>query len=100
KWFDAVTELQIQHHYLPDCIYNMDESGFAVGTSQSSRLLVNIRDDSSWKVISGRQEWIPAIECVSAIGVAIPPLVNFKAKTHQLSLDSIRYTSRLEILNK
>jgi len=47
KWFDAVTELQIQHHYPPDCIYNMDESGFAVGTSQSSRVLVNIRKDSS-----------------------------------------------------
>ncbi|KYG39827.1 hypothetical protein M433DRAFT_161247, partial [Acidomyces richmondensis BFW] len=58
----------------------MDESGFAVGTSQSSRVLVNIREDSSWKVISGRQEWITAIECVSAIGVAIPPLVIFKAK--------------------
>ena len=32
-WFDAVTELHIQHFYTSDCIYNMDESGFAVGTS-------------------------------------------------------------------
>jgi hypothetical protein len=79
-WFDAVTELQIQHHYSPNCIYNMDESGFAVGTSQSSRALVNVREQSSWKVINGRQEWITAIECVSAAGVAIPPLVIFKAK--------------------
>jgi hypothetical protein len=58
----------------------MDESGFAVGDSQSSRALVNIREDSSWKVINGRQEWITAIECVSATGVAIPPLIIFKAK--------------------
>ncbi|KYG40015.1 hypothetical protein M433DRAFT_98540, partial [Acidomyces richmondensis BFW] len=79
-WFDAVTELQIQHRYTPDCIYNMDESGFAVGASQSSRVLVNLREESSWKVISGRQEWITAIECVSAAGVVIPPLVIFKAK--------------------
>jgi hypothetical protein len=79
-WFDAVTELRIQHHYPPECIYNMDESGFAVGTSQSSRVLVNVREQSSWKVISGRQEWITAIECISAAGVAIPPLVIFKAK--------------------
>jgi hypothetical protein len=79
-WFKAVTELYIEHQYTPECIYNMDESGFAVGTSQSSRALVNIREQSSWKVINGRQEWITAIECISASGIAIPPLVIFKAK--------------------
>ena len=79
-WFDAVTELCVQHGYAPDHIYNMDESGFAVGDSQSSRALVNIREKSSWKVISGRQEWITAIECISASGRAVPPLVIFKAK--------------------
>jgi len=79
-WFEAVTELCLQHQYPPQRIYNMDESGFAVGDSQSSRVLVNIREKSSWKVISGRQEWITAIECVSASSVAIPPLVIFKAK--------------------
>ena len=79
-WFEAVTELRLQHQYTPDCIYNMDESGFAVGDSQSSRALVNVRERSSWKVISGRQQWITAIECVSAAGAALPPLIIFKAK--------------------
>jgi DDE superfamily endonuclease/Tc5 transposase DNA-binding domain len=79
-WFEAVTELRIEHQYAPDRIFNMDESGFAVGDSQSSRALVNIREDSSWKVINGRQEWITAIECISAAGAAIPPLIIFKAK--------------------
>jgi hypothetical protein len=58
----------------------MDKSGFAVGTSQSSRALVSIHEQSSWKVVNGRQEWITVIECISATGVAIPPLVIFKAK--------------------
>jgi hypothetical protein len=79
-WFDAVTELIIEHQYTPERIYNMDESGFAVGDSQCSRALVNVREDSSWKVVSGRTEWITAIECVSAAGEAIPPLLIFKAK--------------------
>ena len=79
-WFDAVTEVRIAHHYRPECIYNMDESGFAVGASQSSRALVSVRERSSWKVIAGRQEWITAIECISAAGVAIPPLIIFKAQ--------------------
>jgi hypothetical protein len=46
-WFDAMTELRIAHHYLPECIYNMDESGFAVGASQSSGALVSVREKSS-----------------------------------------------------
>ena len=79
-WFRAVTELSLQYQYTSDRIYNMDESGFAVGESQSSRALVNIREKSSWKVIAGRQEWITALECISAAGVPLPPLAIFKAK--------------------
>jgi hypothetical protein len=80
RWFDAVTEVWIENQYAPDDVYNMDESGFAVGASQSSRALVNIREASSWKQIGGRQEWITAIECVSAAGIAVAPLLIFKAK--------------------
>ncbi|KYG40615.1 hypothetical protein M433DRAFT_160164, partial [Acidomyces richmondensis BFW] len=35
-WFDAVTELFLQHQYPAERTYNMDESGFAIGASQSS----------------------------------------------------------------
>ena len=79
SWFEAVTSLMLQHQYPPSRIYNMDESGFAIGDSQSSRALINIREETSWKVISGRQEWVTAIECVNALGTALPPLVIFKA---------------------
>jgi hypothetical protein len=53
-WFEAVTELYLQHQYDSERVCNMDESGFAVGESQSSRALVNVCEKSSWKVISGR----------------------------------------------
>jgi len=78
-WFEAVTETRLQHQYQLEHVYNMDESGFAIGDSQSSRALINVRENSSWKVIQGRQEWITAIECISASGTAIPPLIIFKA---------------------
>jgi hypothetical protein len=58
----------------------MDESGFAVGASQSFRALVNIRESSGWKQIGSRQEWMTAIECGSAAGVTVPLLLIFKAK--------------------
>ena len=46
-WFEAVTEVRFQYQHSPDRVYNMDESGFAVGESQSSRALVNVQENSS-----------------------------------------------------
>ena len=36
-WFDAVAEICSEYCYPPEHRYNMDESGYAVGASQSSR---------------------------------------------------------------
>lgn len=58
----------------------MDETGFAVGATQSTRIIVDSTQKSSWKATPGRQEWITAIECVDAAGGALPPMVIFKAK--------------------
>ena len=58
----------------------MDKSGFAVGESQSSRALVNVREKSSWKVVLGRQEWITAIKYIGANRIAVLLLIIFKAK--------------------
>ena len=69
-----------EHRYPPEHRYNMDESGFAVGASQLSRALVNIRKKQSWKVIQGKQEWITPIECVNATGATLSPLLIFKAQ--------------------
>jgi hypothetical protein len=56
RWFDVVTEFFQEHQYPPERVYDMDESGFTVGTSQTSRTLVNVREKSNWKVVHGRQE--------------------------------------------
>ena len=66
------------HHYPPECIYNMDESGSIFVAGQSSRALVSVLGNASWKMIVGRQELISTIEGVSAAGAAIPLLIIFK----------------------
>lgn len=100
-WFDAVSAICAEHRYSPQHCYNMDESGFTIGESQSSRALVNLREKSSWKVIQGRQEWVTAIECISVAGTALPPLLIFKAKhTNSAWIPEGRDTFGLEILNK
>jgi len=79
-WFDAVTTIRVQYQYASNRVFNMDEVGSAVGTSQTSRVLVNALELSRWKSVPGRQEWVTTIECVSASSRALPPLLIFKAK--------------------
>jgi hypothetical protein len=75
-----MTELHLQHQYNPERVYNTGESGSAVRESQSSKALINACERSTWKVISGRQEWITVIECIDAAGRAIPSLTISKAR--------------------
>ncbi|RAL63594.1 hypothetical protein DID88_003638 [Monilinia fructigena] len=58
----------------------MDETGFGVGTTQSTRIIVDSTQKSNWKVTAGKQEWITAFECVNAAGKALSPMVIFKAQ--------------------
>ena len=75
SYFDALTTLFLENAYLPDDIYNFDESGFSIGTSISTRVLTNTNKKRPRKVVPGRQEWITAIESISATGRALPPLL-------------------------
>lgn len=79
-FFDALTNLFLENSYPPDAIFNVDETGFALGTTLSSKVLIDKTVSKGLKKIAGRQEWITALECVSATGTPLPPLVIFKAK--------------------
>jgi hypothetical protein len=79
-YFDALSTLFLENSYLPDDVYNFDESGFAIGTSISTRVLTNTNEKRPRKVVPGRQEWITAIECISALGRALPPLIIYKGE--------------------
>jgi hypothetical protein len=79
-YFDALTDLFLENPYPSDAIFNVDETGFALGTTLPSKVLIRRGDTIAFKKISGRQEWITAIECIGASGIALPPLLIFKAK--------------------
>jgi hypothetical protein len=79
-YFNALTDLFLKNSYPPNAIFNVDETGFALGTTLPSKVLIRGGDTRAFKKISGRQEWITAIECIRASGIALPPLLIFKAK--------------------
>ncbi|EIW69778.1 hypothetical protein TREMEDRAFT_30156 [Tremella mesenterica DSM 1558] len=85
RWFTEMSALRNQYHYLPENIYNMDETGYNIGTTLSSQVMTVAEGDKSVKAKvvkaqKGRQEWVTAIKCVSAVGQALPPIIIFKGK--------------------
>ena len=59
----------------------MDETGFAIGSSQSNRVIIDNTLRTRYMVETGRQEWVSIVECICGDGTALSPLVIFKAKT-------------------
>ena len=58
----------------------MDESGFGVGESQNTRVLVPIDRTQRYKVVAGKQEWVAVIECINAAGGFLTPMIIFKGR--------------------
>ena len=79
-WFDAykslITELKIENYNT----YNMDETGFSIGTMQSTRIIVDSTLRTRFQAHPGRQEWVSAVECICMDGTAIEPLIIFKGQ--------------------
>jgi len=53
SYFDALSTLFLEASYLPDDIYNFDESGFSLGISISIRVLTNSKKKTPRKKIPG-----------------------------------------------
>jgi hypothetical protein len=52
----------------------MDETGFAIRTSQSSHVVIDTTLRTRYKVEPGRQEWVSIAECICADGSFLSPL--------------------------
>ena len=67
--------------FMSENIYNMDETGFPLDIIQKAQVIVDSSIRMKYQSQSDRQEWITAVECVSADGISIPPLIIFKGET-------------------
>ena len=80
KWFDHFSQVVAQHQISTENIYNIDESGFSIGEIKGAQVVVNKTLMTKYLAHPGRQEWVTVVECISADGSSIPPLVIFKGK--------------------
>jgi len=52
--------------------------GCSIGTVQHDQVVVDDSFFTIYEAQPGRQEWVTAIECISATGERIPPMVIFQ----------------------
>jgi len=85
RWLNTVQEILHQYNIRQKDVYNIDKTGFAIGSIQAACVLIDARLRSKIQAQLGRQEWVTAIECICADGTVIKPLIIFRGE--QLSTD-------------
>lgn len=80
SYFDGLSKAIRKEHYPASAIYNVDETGFSLGSTRRSIVLLDKKYKKRGKKQAGRREWITAIECISASEVALPPTLIFKGE--------------------
>ena len=83
-------------------VYNMDESGFAIGEKEAGRCIIDATVREKFQAKPGRQEWVSVVKCICADGNVVPPLVSFKGEklSRQWILASIHGSWRFDCNSK
>jgi hypothetical protein len=96
SYFDNLGELLRKHKYLPSTICNVDETGFSIGSSRKSVVLLDQLNQRREKKQPGRQEWITCLVC-QCLGGDPTSVSNFQRRKPQFRMDSGRNARRLEV---
>jgi hypothetical protein len=78
KLFEELLEVLIKEN-----IYNMDETGIMLGIQNRMRCVVDINVKNRIRKSSQTRESATIIECISASGMVLSPMVIIAAKTHR-----------------
>jgi hypothetical protein len=78
SYFDGLSKAIQREQYPPSAIFNVNETSFSLRSTRKSVVLLNKKYKKRGKQQAGRQEWITAIECISAIGVTLLLTLIFK----------------------
>lgn len=82
-WFDLIGKELANPDILPDNVYNMDETGVLLGHAATVKMLVHRMDTRRHRGTGVKRVLVTAIECVSAAGEVLPPLIIWPSSTHR-----------------
>ena len=82
-YFERILSVIDEYNIRKENMYNMDESGFAIGTIEASKVIIDTQSSSNLiyhQAQPSRQEWVTSVEYICADGSALPPLIIFEAE--------------------
>ena len=82
-WFDVIEEVLRDPDVLPENVWNMDETGVMLSKLNSVKVLVSKDNQHGCRGARVNRKSITAIECVSAIGKFLNPMIIWPASTHR-----------------
>jgi hypothetical protein len=82
-WFEHFNSVRERYQVPWDNIYNMDETGIALGVCSNQRVVGKAATISSYKATPENREWVSIIETISATGRRLQCLIIFKGNALQ-----------------
>jgi len=82
-FLEFVEATQVQLGICTEDTYNMDETGNALGVCTNHRVLASAKKKKAYVKSPENREWVLIIECISATGRSLSPVVIFKGQALQ-----------------
>ena len=82
-WFLVVRQVLQDPAILPENVYNMDETGVMLCKLGSIKVLVGKDDPRDYRGAGMKRTMVTAIECISANGRSLLPMIIWPATTHR-----------------
>ena len=83
EWFEIITEVRHAPDVRPENWYNMDETGVMLSKLGSVKVLVGKNDRRDYRGARVKRTTVTAIECMSADGRYLTPMMIWPASTHR-----------------
>jgi hypothetical protein len=83
QWFEVIERVLCDPAILAENVYNMDETGVILSMLSSVKVLVGKDDTRKYRGARVKRTTITAIECISADGRFLNPIIIWPATTHR-----------------
>lgn len=83
EWFEVISKVLEDPDIQPENVYNMDETGVMLSKLGSVKVLVGKDDLRDYRGAGVKRTMVTAIECISADGKSLLPLIIWPASTHR-----------------
>ena len=83
QWFEVIGKVLQDPAVLPENVYNMDETGVMLSMLGSAKVLVGKDDPRDYRGAGVKRTMVTAVECISADGRSLLPLIIWPASTYR-----------------